>query len=158
MPIDQREFRAALGCFATGVTVVTAQAADGTPMGLTVNSVTSVSLDPPLVLFCLGRQSQWFERFRDAGHYVVNVLREDQVGLSIRFSQPQPDRWDGVAWEAWSTGGPVLRGTVASIECTTEAIHEGGDHLILVGRVVRLASDPAGRPLLYHAGRYAHLA
>ncbi|WP_207478980.1 flavin reductase family protein [Arenibaculum pallidiluteum] len=158
MTIDPREFRAALGCFVTGVAVVTARAADGTPMGLTVNSVTSVSLEPPLVLFCLGRQSQWFERFRDAGHFAVNILREDQRHLSVRFSQPHPDRWDGVDSETWTTGAPIIKGTVATIDCVTEAVHEGGDHLIMVGRVLRLAADPVGRPLVYHAGRYANLA
>jgi flavin reductase (DIM6/NTAB) family NADH-FMN oxidoreductase RutF len=158
MTIDPREFRAALGCFATGVAVVTARSGTGEPMGITVNSLTSVSLEPPLVLYCLGKQSQWFEGLRDAGHYAVSILREEQRTLSQRFSIPTPDRWEGIEYETWTTGAPILSGCLANIECVAEGIHEGGDHLIMVGRVVRLSADPTGRPLLYFGGRYETLS
>lgn len=157
MSIDPSDFRAALGCFATGVAIVTARASDGERVGITINSLSSVSLEPPLVLFCLGKQSQWLEALRDAGHFVVNVLAEDQRTLSQRFAVSSPDRWEGVETETWKTGAPVLRGCLAGIECETMTIHEGGDHLIMVGRVVRLASTRSGKPLIYFRGRYEQL-
>jgi flavin reductase (DIM6/NTAB) family NADH-FMN oxidoreductase RutF len=153
--IDRRAFRNALGCFATGVTVITTVTDDGEPLGLTANSFSSVSLDPPLVLFCLGRGSQNFAAFTSSGRFAVNVLAEDQRDLSVRFSTTIEDRWDGVAWEAWETGAPVLSGCLASLDCETEAIHDGGDHVIIVGRVKRLASVAEGKPLLYFMGNYA---
>lgn len=158
MTIDPREFRAALGCFATGIAVVTARTGDDRAVGITINSFASVSLDPPLVLWSLGRNSQHFEDFRDAGNYAVNILREEQKDLSVRFSGPLADRWEGIACGRWETGAPILGGCLATVECVTHAIHDGGDHLIMVGRVVRLASDREGRPLLYYAGRYATVA
>jgi flavin reductase (DIM6/NTAB) family NADH-FMN oxidoreductase RutF len=157
MTIDPREFRDALGCFATGIAVATARAADGRPVGMTINSFASVSLDPPLVLWSIARTATGFAAFRDAGHFTINVLREEQRAVSVRFAGQADDRWEGIAVERWTTGAPVITGSLAVIECTTEAIHEGGDHLILVGRVLRLASDRSGRPLVYFAGRYAGL-
>lgn len=158
MMIDPREFRDALGCFATGVAVATCRDADGAAIGVTINSFSSVSLDPPLVLWSLGRSSQHFDDFLNAGHYAINVLREEQRDLSLRFSLPHEDRWLGVEVGAWRTGAPIIADCLASVECTTEAIHDGGDHIILIGRVVRLSSDRTGRPLLYFGGRYATLA
>jgi len=153
--VDRRAFRNALGCFATGVTVVTTVTDAGEPVGLTANSFSSVSLDPPLVLFCLGRNSQNFEAITAAGRFAVNVLAEEQRDLSVRFSTAIGDRWDGVAWETWETGAPILSGCLASLDCETEAVHDGGDHVIMVGRVKRLASVSEGKPLLYFMGNYA---
>ena len=155
MKFDRRAFRNALGCFATGVTVVTTVADNGDPVGLTANSFSSVSLDPPLVLFCLGRSSNNLDAFIASGRFAVNVLGDDQRDLSVRFSTTIEDRWDGVAWETWETGAPVLRGCLATLDCETEAVHEGGDHVIIVGRVKRLSSVPEGKPLLYFRGNYA---
>ena len=155
MNFDRRAFRNALGCFATGVTVVTTITDTGDPVGLTANSFSSVSLDPPLVLFCLDRASQNLAAFHASGRFAVNVLGDDQRDLSVRFSTTIGDRWDGVAWEAWATGAPVLNGCLAALDCETEAIHEGGDHIIIVGRVKRLASTTDGKPLLYFRGNYA---
>jgi flavin reductase (DIM6/NTAB) family NADH-FMN oxidoreductase RutF len=155
MNFDRRAFRNALGCFATGVTVVTTVTDAGDPVGLTANSFSSVSLDPPLVLFCLDRASQNLDAFRVSGRFAVNVLGDDQRDLSVRFSTTIGDRWDGVAWERWETGAPVLNGCLATLDCETEAIHEGGDHVIIVGRVKRLASVVDGKPLLYFRGDYA---
>jgi flavin reductase (DIM6/NTAB) family NADH-FMN oxidoreductase RutF len=155
MKFDRRAFRNALGCFATGVTVVTTVTDAGEPVGLTANSFSSVSLDPPLVLFCLDRASHNLDAFRAAGRFAVNVLGDDQRDLSVRFSTTIGDRWDGVVWERWETGAPVLNGCLAALDCETEAIHEGGDHVIIVGRVKRLAAVADGKPLLYFRGNYA---
>jgi flavin reductase (DIM6/NTAB) family NADH-FMN oxidoreductase RutF len=158
MKFDRRAFRNALGCFATGVTVVTTVTDAGEPVGLTANSFSSVSLDPPLVLFCLDRASHNLDAFRGAGRFAVNVLGDDQRDLSVRFSTTIGDRWDGVVWERWETGAPVLNGCLAALDCETEAIHEGGDHVIIVGRVQRLAATTDGKPLLYFRGNYATVA
>lgn len=158
MNFDRRAFRNALGCFATGVTVVTTVTDAGEPVGLTANSFSSVSLDPPLVLFCLDRASHNLGAFRAAGRFAVNVLGDDQRDLSVRFSTTIGDRWDGVVWERWETGAPVLNGCLAALDCETEAIHEGGDHVIIVGRVQRLAATTDGKPLLYFRGNYATVA
>ncbi|HYI69543.1 MAG TPA: flavin reductase family protein [Skermanella sp.] len=158
MKFDRRAFRNALGCFATGVTVVTTVTDAGEPVGLTANSFSSVSLDPPLVLFCLDRASHNLDAFRAAGRFAVNVLGDDQRDLSVRFSTTIGDRWDGVVWERWETGAPVLNGCLAALDCETEAIHEGGDHVIIVGRVQRLAATTDGKPLLYFRGNYATVA
>jgi flavin reductase (DIM6/NTAB) family NADH-FMN oxidoreductase RutF len=158
MKFDRRAFRNALGCFATGVTVVTTVTDAGEPVGLTANSFSSVSLDPPLVLFCLDLASHNLDAFRAAGRFAVNVLGDDQRDLSVRFSTTIGDRWDGVVWERWETGAPVLNGCLAALDCETEAIHEGGDHVIIVGRVQRLAATTDGKPLLYFRGNYATVA
>lgn len=156
--IDPRAFRGALGCFATGITVITTLCPDGHPVGVTVNSFSSVSLDPPLVQFCLGRAAAAFNDFTKAKAYVVNVLADDQQTLSHRFSKrDEQDRWEGVGIDRWETGVPVLRGCLANLECDVETILDGGDHVIVVGRVRRLASREDGKPLLYFRGRYAEL-
>lgn len=158
-PLDPRTFRDALGCFATGIAVVTTLEPDGTPVGVTVNSFSSVSLDPPLVQFCLGRAAMSFAAFTAAPSFAVNILADDQADLSVRFSRrDQQERWGGVAVERWDSGVPILAGCLASLECDMEHQFSGGDHVILVGRVRRLASRTDGRPLLYFRGGYANLA
>ncbi|AWK84807.1 flavin reductase family protein [Azospirillum thermophilum] len=158
-PFDARSFRSALGCFATGIAVVTTLEPDGQPVGVTVNSFSSVSLDPPLVQFCLGRAAQSFAAFTAAPSFAVNILADDQEDLSVRFSRrEQQERWGGVAVERWDSGVPILAGCLASLECDREHLFDAGDHVIVVGRVRRLASRPDGRPLLYFRGGYAALA
>jgi flavin reductase (DIM6/NTAB) family NADH-FMN oxidoreductase RutF len=157
MTIDTRALRNTLGCFATGVTVVTALTAARDPIGITVNSFNSVSLDPPLILFSVDRGSSSFAAFHGAMHYVVNVLEEGQRELSQRFAKPVSDKWNGVPYATWSSGAPVLRGCLANLECAREAVHEGGDHIILVGRVIKLTHAEGGRPLLYYRGAYRGL-
>lgn len=150
---DPLVFRRALGRFATGVTVVTTVAADGTPVGLTVNSFNSVSLEPPLVLWSLRRESPTLPLFQAAPRFAVNVLAEDQTDLSNRFASPVDDRFAGMVWETGALGVPLLPGCAARLECRTEAIHPGGDHLIFIGRVERV--DCGDRPpLIYANGRY----
>ena len=158
MTFDSRAFRNALGCFATGITVVTTLCPDGHHVGVTVNSFTSVSLDPPLVLFSLGRASQTYDFFVQSKAFAINVLADDQEPLSGRFSRRDlQDRWEGVGVERWDTGVPILTGCLANLECDKETVYDGGDHAIVVGRVRRLTSRSEGKPLLYFRGSYAEL-
>lgn len=157
MTIDLRQFRDALGCFATGITVITALDQEGGPVGLTANSFTSLSLDPPLVLFCIDRGIKSFDALHSNRHFAVNILREDQETLSRKFAKSGPDKWSGVTFESWETGCPILGGCIANLECDVESLFEGGDHVIVVGRVRRMQFDSDGsgcRPLLYYRGRY----
>ena len=158
MTIDGGGFREALGCFATGVTVVTAQGAKGSPVGLTVNSFNSVSLDPPLILFSLGRQTYVYWDLLDAAYFAVNVLAQEQKALSERFAAPPAaGRFKGVAWRQGPFGSPLIEGSAARLECAVAHKYQGGDHVILVGRVLHLEAEPGRSPLLYHQGAYATL-
>lgn len=154
---DPRTLRDALGCFATGVTVVTTLDEAGQPVGLTANSFSSVSLDPPLILFCLARSSTNVDRFRQAEHFAINVLHIGQQPTSGVFARSQADRFQDVAWETWDTGAPILSGALASFECKTEQIVEAGDHLVIIGRVRRARFEPRRDPLLYFRGKYRRL-
>ncbi|MGQ9724521.1 MAG: flavin reductase family protein [Tepidimonas sp.] len=147
-------FRAALGRFATGVTIVTARAADGAPVGLTANSFNSVSLEPPLVLWSLGLRSRALPVFQTATHYAVHVLAADQQALAERFACPHVDRWAGVDWCPGTGGVPLLAGAAAVFECRSRSRYPEGDHVILVGEVLRCRHDSAASPLLYHGGRF----
>jgi len=154
MTFDSLAFRRALGCFATGVAVVTARDASGRNRGLTVNSFSSVSLEPPLVLFCLDKETPSFAGFCEAGRFAVNVLRAEQHSLSVRFSTAAADKWNGIEYDLWPGELPVLRGCLASLACRREALYEGGDHVIIVGRVERLATAGPGEPLIYFQSSY----
>lgn len=150
---DPRAFRRCLGQFATGITVMTATAT-GRPVGVTANSFSSLSLDPPLVLWSIARTSRSFDAFVAAKGFAVNVLGAEQIALSQRFAGPVEDRFAGLGWRPGATGAPVLPGILALFECETEAVHDGGDHAILIGRVRRYARH-AGSALVYAQGRYA---
>ena len=155
MDIDTRSFRDTLGCFATGVTIITTADSDGGPVGLTANSFSSLSIDPPLVLFCLDRNVVSFPAFHSNRHFAVNILGADQQEMSRRFARSGPEKWDGVAFETWNTGSPILGGCIANLECDIDSIYEGGDHVIIVGKVVRMAqADDDRGPLTYYCGRY----
>ncbi len=159
MAIDTRALRDAFGCFATGITIVTTVDGDGAFYGVTANSFTSLSLDPPLCLFCLDYKAMSFEAFRQTKHFAVNVLAEHQEDLSSSFARSNTDKWKGVDFETWATGTPILSGCIANLECDLEAIYEGGDHVIVVGRVTEMAyQDGECRPLLYYKGRYNALS
>jgi 3-hydroxy-9,10-secoandrosta-1,3,5(10)-triene-9,17-dione monooxygenase reductase component len=150
---DARQLRNALGRFATGVTIVTARARDGGNLGLTVNSFAALSLDPALVLWSLNHHSPSSMRFREAGHFAVNVLRAAQAGLSHRFATRGGERFAGIDFDEGLGGAPLLRGMLATFECETSSVTEGGDHLLFVGRVLRLAYGD-GDPLIFNAGKY----
>lgn len=159
MEFDQRTFRNLLGCFATGVTIITTNDPSGRPVGITANSFSSLSLDPPLVLFCLDRKVSSFDAFHTNRHFAVNMLRDDQEELSRQFAKSNTDKFLDVAYETWSTGCPILQGCIASIECDIEEIFEGGDHVIIVGNVRRYRYDDGEcRPLLFFRGKYGQIA
>lgn len=154
---DARTFRDALGCFATGVTVVTAIGPDDTPVGLTANSFTSVSLDPPLLLVCIANRAGSAAALRAADRFAVNVLQIGQQPTSNRFAGKGEDRFATTPWEVGEFGTPVLAGSLSSFECAREAVHDGGDHFILVGRVLKAIFEPRRDPLLYFRGKYRKL-
>jgi len=152
---DPMEFRKALGTFATGVTIITTRADDGTPLGLTVNSFNSVSLDPPLVLWSLANNSNSLDAFRNAQHWAVHVLATDQEELSGRFARRGIDKFAGLETEVGVGGTPLLMGCAARFECRTASQYQGGDHLIFIGEVLAFKRDETA-PLVFHGGKYAH--
>jgi flavin reductase (DIM6/NTAB) family NADH-FMN oxidoreductase RutF len=150
---DQGRFRSVLGHFATGVTVVAA-AVDGVPMGLSVNSFTSVSLDPPLVAFSAAKGSSTWPRIRDIGRFTVNVLAEHQEAVSRVFATRGADKFAGVEWWPAPSGAPVLDGVLAWLDCELADEHPAGDHVLVVGRVRELDVADDGRPLIFYRGGY----
>jgi len=154
---DAVTFRTVLGHFCSGITVVTA-VDRGAPVGLTCQSFASVSLDPPLVLFVPAKGSNSWPHIRNAGHFCANVLSEDQEELGRRFAIKGADKFSGVGWRAGLTAAPILDGCLAFVECGLEAVHDGGDHDIVVGRVVDLGVAGEGNPLLFYRGGYGRIA
>ena len=154
---DPRTLRDALGSFATGVTVVTCFDEAGEPFGLTANSFTSVSLDPPLLLVCVHKDANCATALAGAEHFAVNVLQTGQQPASIRFSTRHDDRFGPNDWSPGELGAPVLTESMAVFECRSHAVHEGGDHHILVGEVVKASFDPGLDPLLFFRGKYRRL-
>ncbi len=154
---DPRDFRNALGLFATGVTIVTTRTSAGDPIGLTANSFSSVSLSPPLVLWSLSLRSPNLPNFLQATHFAVNVLAQDQVALSQRFARPIPNKFEGVTHRLGSSGMPLLDGVAAQFECRTEARHYSGDHVIFIGHVLHYSYTERA-VLGYFRGRYASIA
>jgi flavin reductase (DIM6/NTAB) family NADH-FMN oxidoreductase RutF len=157
MTFDARIFRNALGCFATGITIVTSVSADNERLGFTANSFNSVSLDPPLVLFSLDRGAYSLRAFEAAGVFAINILREDQESVSVAFARALSNKWEGVRVETWVTGSPIFPDSLASFDCQTTSMHDGGDHVIFVGRVLQLQVRTEGRPLVYFRGAYRQL-
>ena len=158
MAIDPKEFRRTVGQFVTGVTVIAADL-DGKTRAMTANAFTSLSLDPPLVLFCVAKKAHLGEVIYSVKGFSVNILTIDQQPLSQYFSggwkEATPPPFTFEPWE----GGPKLAGVSAAIGCAVETIHEGGDHFIVVGRVLSIyRSEPAEQPLVFNAGRYTALA
>ena len=151
---SSQQFRAALGMFATGVTIVTARSADGQVVGLTANSFASVSLAPPLVLWSLAQAAASLAAFRAGSHYAINVLAADQKDLAERFSRKGADRWAGVGFTAGLGDAPLLAGAAATFECFNRSRYEEGDHMIFVGEVERCTRQAGASPLLFHGGRF----
>ncbi len=152
---DATEFRKALGSFATGVTIITTRAGDGAPLGLTVNSFNSVSLNPPLVLWSLANNSMSLPAFRAAQHWAVHVLATDQEELSTRFARRGENKFAGLEIDTGAGSIPLLRGCSARFQCRTAFQYEGGDHVIFVGEVLSFDRSEVA-PLVFHSGRYAH--
>lgn len=149
--VDPSAYRAALGQFATGVTIVTCQSPTG-PLGMTANSFASVSLDPPLVLWSPAKGSKRHEAFTQATHFAIHVASAEQIDLCAHFAKDGTNFSD-VAWEQNAQNVPILPGCLSLFECETSAIHDGGDHSIIVGRVTRVTTQN-GSPLVFSGGRY----
>jgi flavin reductase (DIM6/NTAB) family NADH-FMN oxidoreductase RutF len=154
---DPRTLRDALGCFATGVTVVTCLDEAQKPAGITVNSFTSVSLDPPLLLVCLHKMAASAAALIAAENFAINVLQTGQQPASITFSTRVEDRFGTMAWSCGEAGAPILKDSLGVFECERFAVYDGGDHHILVGQVVKASFDASLDPLLYFRGSYRRL-
>ncbi|MBK9180631.1 MAG: flavin reductase family protein [Acidimicrobiales bacterium] len=158
LPLDPASFRQVLGYFPTGVTVITAHPAGEAPVGLAVGSFTSVSLEPPLVAFCPARTSGSWPRIQATGVFCVNVLAADQEHVCRVFAGKGDDKFAGLGWRPSPAGSPVLADALAWIDCAIDAVHEAGDHFIVVGRVTALAVERAERPLVFFRGGYGSVA
>lgn len=154
---DSGEFRAALGCFPTGVAIVTAPDIEDGYVGVTANSFNSVSLDPPLVIWSLAKTARSLQAFTEAGWFAINILARDQVDLSDRFARRHDDKFDSVEVRPGLGGVALFAGCAARFQCKTYAIHEGGDHLIFVGEVIDFDYQHRD-PLVFHRGDYTETA
>lgn len=148
------EFRAALGAFATGVTIVTARDASGHYVGLTANSFNSVSLAPPLVLWSLALTARSMATFNNTSHYAIHVLAADQMDLAERFSRKEGSRFEGVSFRDSAAGVPILDGVLAVFECFNRSQYEEGDHVIFVGQVERCTLHADAQPLIFQRGKF----
>lgn len=154
--IDPSQFRQLLGHFATGVTILTVATSDGRPLGMTANSLASVSLDPPLVSVCVDREADMHDLILQAPQFVVNILAGNQETLARRFADQHEDRFDGIGYRLSPEGLILLDGVLAHLECRRHAEYPGGDHTIVIGRLIS-GEARDGRPLIYYRGGYAAL-
>lgn len=150
---DARDYRRALGAFPTGVTIMTARGPDGARVGMTANSFASVSLHPPLILWSLTRRSHSFAAFTGAEHFAVNILGAHQADLALRFSKSDIDRFAGLSTEEGLGGAPLIPDAIACLQCRRAALHEGGDHVIIVGEVLAYSYDHRP-PLIFSRGAF----
>jgi|SRR5437588_9336466 len=157
MPVSKDDFRAALGRFVSGVTVITTLSEDGQPAGITVSAFASLSLEPCLVLACIDKRASVHESLCEGKHFAVNILAEEQEHVSRRFASKDQDRFDGIGYSEGAGGAPLLDAALAYIECRVVHTYPGGDHTIVVGDVesVRIAEH---KPLAYYRGGYSQLA
>lgn len=153
---DARTFRHALGRFPTGVCVLTS-VVEGVPLGMTVSSFNSLSLNPPLVLFSIGGHAGSLRYWTKAEGYALNVLAESQREMSERFARPTSNKWEGTSYSSGLFGAPVLPGIAALFECAAESAREAGDHLLFIGAVRRYCSFVDRPPLVFHGGQYGRL-
>lgn len=156
---DPKAFRDALGNFPTGIAVMTAASTEASHIGITVNSFTSVSLDPPLVLWCIDRRSRRYPAFAGAKGFTVSILASGHKAVSARLAGTGEHSLDGIALAPTELGPPALANSLAVFECALESVQDAGDHAILIGRVLRFRCNAgAGAPLVYFRGRYGALA
>lgn len=153
----ERLFRDAMGGFATGVTIVTTCDTDGRPVGMTANSFVSLSLDPQLITWNVGNKSDCFGAFSRSDHFAIHVLHRDQEQMSGHFARKSPDKFEDLQWHAGECGSPILEDYAVCLECRKEAEYPGGDHLIMVGRVIHLDDRGDREPLVFHRGKYRQL-
>jgi flavin reductase (DIM6/NTAB) family NADH-FMN oxidoreductase RutF len=158
MTMDANELRRALGHFVTGVTVVTTRCAAGTLQGITANSFSSVSLDPPLVLISIARSLRSFHHFKHCNTFAIHLLSDEQRDISRRFAAQGAQKWEGIEVQEGMDGVPLLPSRLGLFECTLHATYDGGDHEILLGRVVRCEVDADVPPLVYFKGAYRSIA
>lgn len=156
--LDILDLKKAFSSFATGITVVSTRDEASNPVGITCNSFSSVSLEPPLLLFSLARTAFSLSSFLKADHFGVSVLAVGQEKVSRRFAMPLTDKWAGIDWHAWDRGSPIILGAVAGFECRKTAVIDGGDHLIFLGEIERMESRDDRTPLVYLRRRYGHFA
>ncbi len=154
----EEDFKNCMGCFASGVTVVSVLDDDGNPHGLTVSSFTSLSLSPPLVTFNIDKLCYNYQLLSKAEHFTVNILHEDQIEISRQFASTYKKKFKNIKYILGETKTPILEGVIAYIECESEHIYDGGDHSIFVGRVVNLNNEEGGQPLLYYKGKYSKIS
>jgi len=152
--LDVRALRHALGHYTTGVTIITTCTPEGGPTGVTVNSFTSVSLAPPLVLFCLSTRSSLLPAFEQGSHFAVNVLAAGQQALSNRFARPSVNTWDDVKYRCDAHGCALLADAIGTFECARRDIHPAGDHVIVLGEVIRFETVATPAPLAFYQGSY----
>lgn len=157
MAVDQQEFRGVMGHFATGVTVITTHDGNGQLFGLTANAVSSVSLDPPLLLCCVDKKAESFAAFGASRVFTVNILSNEQEVLSRKFAKSGGDKFEGVGYQVGASGAPILNDVLAHLECEVRYEFEAGDHTIFVGEPVSMAMDQETDPLLYFRGGYRNL-
>ncbi len=157
MTDPKKMLRNAFGQFASGVTVVTLLDDQGRPTGITMNSFSSLSLDPALLLFSVGKEQVSCRWFNSCTNFVVNVLSLEQEATAWQFAKPLPDKFEGIEWHQGSTGLPVLTGCLATFECRKWEMYEGGDHMIVVGEVLDLSTRD-GAPLVFHEGKMSRIA
>ena len=157
--IEPLQFREALGHYASGITVITSHI-DGEPVGFTCQSFHSVSMSPPLVSFSVMSGSASYPKIRQAGRFAVNILSDEQVGISNQFARRGTDKWLGIEWQESPLGNPIIPGSLHWLDCKIVAEHAAGDHLIVIGEVkaLNLQETAATQPLLYYKGQYCNLA
>ncbi len=154
--LDPRALRNVLGCYATGVAVVTALGDENRPVGMTINSFSSVSLDPPLVLWSIGLKSPSYSAFMEHPGFAINILEAGCKDLSLNFATPSEDKFRDVSWRSGEFGSPVLMDALATLECRTEDRIRSGDHEIFIGRVLQI-DQKEGDPLIFHRGSFAEI-
>jgi len=157
MNFTEQDFKLCLGSFATGVTVVTTIDASFEPQGVTVSSFSSLSLEPPMVAFNLGKESYLHSKLLNSDVFAINILSNKQASISRQFAAHAGDKWSGIKYELGTHGCPILDGTLSYIECMTDNIYDGGDHSIITGKVVNLHVAEGVEPLLHYRGKYFSL-
>lgn len=156
--ISPDHFRATIGNYCSGLTIISARTQAGDLVGLTCQSFHSLSLDPPLVAFFAAKTSTSYQKIRQGGSFCVNILSDQQAGVATSFARSGADKWAGISWSEDHNGDPVIDGVLASISCRIEQEVEGGDHYIMIGRVNMMRFESDRKPLLYFRGRFAEMA